>query len=337
MHSLKNERLPYSFAVAMLGMLAAPSNGQERELDWEPLAVMEAPRFEAACIAYDGRLYVLGGFGPGVRATKRCDVYDPATDTWTRIADMPQALTHVNAVLDGHTIWTAGGFETDGRGPAVANVWRYDIETDSFEAGPPLPDKRAGGALARVGRTLHYISGLLEDRNTDSGDHWTLDLDGGTTWVPAPPSPSPRNQAGVAVDSTKIYIIGGQFHHDRSLGEPEDQAQVDVFDTETGQWTEGPELPLKLSHVEPSAFVHGTDLIVVGGRSVGEHSDRVLALSLESNEWRLLGRLPSALLAPVARLIDGKLIVGGGALLGYRVQESMWRATLDLTSDGDRR
>ena len=300
----------------------------ERELRWTPLAPMEAPRFEAASAVHEGKLYVLGGFGPGVAATNRCDSYDPETDSWTRLADMPQALTHVNAVLDGHTIWTAGGFETNGRGPAVANVWKYGIETDTFEAGPSLPDKRAGGGLALVGRELHYISGLEEDRNTDSPDHYMLDLDGGSAWVMSVPTPSPRNQFGVAVLGSKIYLLGGQFEHDRTGGTPRDQPLIDVFDTDTQLWTSGPEMPLPLSHFEPSVFVLGDEIIVVGGRSVDQHSDKVLALSAETQEWRELGDLPAALLAPAAQYIDGKLIVGGGALLGYRTQDAVWHTVL---------
>ena len=333
-----------AFAIMpAVGMLADPGSSRDsfqgqdggQDLVWQSLAALEAPRFQAASAVHEGKLYVLGGSGPRLVATNRCDVYDPKTDTWTRLADMPQALSHTNAVVDGNVIWTAGGIETNGRGPVVDNVWKYDIEANSFEAGPPLPEKRAGGGLARVGRKLHYISGIEEDRNTDSEDHWTLDLDGGTEWVTAPGIFLPRNQFGVAVVGSKIYVIGGQFEHDATTSEPQDQPMVDVFDTESGTWGEGPDVPLPLSHFEPSTFVQGSDIIIVGGRSVDELSNQILAFSTESNEWRQLGTLPNALRAPVAQLIGGKLIVGSGAVEGYSLQEAVWSTPLEITPVGN--
>ena len=113
-----------------MGMLADPlaesalrsSSPQDKELVWQSLAALEAPRFQAASAVHEGKLYMLGGSGPRLVATNRCDVYDPETNTWTRLADMPQALSHTNAVVDGNVIWTAGGIETNGRGPVVANA-----------------------------------------------------------------------------------------------------------------------------------------------------------------------------------------------------------------------
>ena len=61
-------------------------------------------------------------------------------------------------------------------------------------AGPLLPGRRAGGGLARLGDKLHYVSGLMEDRDTDSPDHFVLDLkewagNGHALWTKAAPLP----------------------------------------------------------------------------------------------------------------------------------------------------
>ena len=79
-----------AFAILpTMGMLADPRSrlegGQDKELTWQSLAALEAPRFQAASAVYEGKLYVLGGSGPRLVATNRCDVYDPETDTWTRL------------------------------------------------------------------------------------------------------------------------------------------------------------------------------------------------------------------------------------------------------------
>ena len=49
---------------------------------------MPTVRTITATVTYDGKIYVIGGARPIFRTV---EVYDPATDTWTRKADMPTA------------------------------------------------------------------------------------------------------------------------------------------------------------------------------------------------------------------------------------------------------
>ena len=88
-------------------------------------------------------------------------------------------LTHLNPAIGGNTIWFAGGFKGKHPGPVTAEVWKYNVAADRWTEGPPLPERRAGGGLAVVGRTLHYVGGYKFDRDTNAGDHWSLSLDGG--------------------------------------------------------------------------------------------------------------------------------------------------------------
>ena len=47
----------------------------------------------------------------------------------------------------------------------IAEVYS-NLELDRYTAGPLLPGCRAGSGLARLGDKLHYVSGLMEDRDT---------------------------------------------------------------------------------------------------------------------------------------------------------------------------
>lgn len=312
--------------------LALPAVGAAAA-EWRERAPLPMPRFEMATAVVDGELYVFGGFGPGVRATTRVDVYDWETDRWRRAADMPEALTHVNTAVDGDVVWLAGGFLDTGSGPAVDSVWRYDASEDRWSAGPALPAKRAGGGLAVLGRRLHYFGGLLPDRDTDTADHWVLDLDAlereDREWTSATPMPAPRNQFGVVVHQGKAYAIGGQFHHDSTLREPLDQPRVDVYDPENDRWSRVADLPGPLSHVEPGAFVAGGRLMVVGGRGAADGlQSRVLVHDPDGDAWRVLAELPNALLAPGARVLGDQLVVVGGALERYQAQTTTWALPL---------
>ena len=244
-HNCRRRR-PFAYAgfVAILVIALGATNLPAQDLTWQELPDMPAGKWEAATTVVDGRFYLFGGYEGRVRSSKRVDVFDPADGSWTRIQDMPSAVTHLNAVLDGRSVWFAGGFKDGYKGHAITEVWSYDLDLDRYTAAPLLPGPRAGGGLALVGRKLHYIGGLKADRDTDAADHWVLDLDdwaaGSASWQEAAPMPDPRNRFSAVAIGNRIYAIGGQYHHDSMQL---DQARVDIYDAATDSWSRGPDLP----------------------------------------------------------------------------------------------
>lgn len=297
---------------------------------WQELPNMPVEKWEAATFVLDEKLYVLGGYGAGVKSSKICHIFNPADGSWTRIQDLPSAISHVNPVLDGRVVWFAGGFKDGYKDHVIAEVWNFDLDLDRFTAAPLLPEKRGGGGLERVGRKLHYISGLKEDRDTDASEHWILDLDeyaqGTAQWrEDGAPMPVPRNQFSSVIFEEKIYLIGGQFHHDSCQL---DQARVDIYDPDTDTWSEGPSLPKGHSHSEGGTFVHDNKIYMVGGHTTPEGGkksiDPDILMLAPGCEWELIGKLPIPLSSPAARIIGDKFYVAGGSLDGGSVQPKMW-------------
>ena len=169
----------------------------QNQSEWRALPDMPVGKWEPGTVVLDGKLYVFGGYSLGVVSSKRAEIFDPQDGSWTLIQELPSAITHMNTVLDGRTVWFAGGFKDGYKGHAIAEVWSYDVDLDRYTAAPLLPEARAGGGLAIVGRKMHYFGGLRVDRDTDSSDHWVLDLDewaaGSATWTNVAPMPVPRN------------------------------------------------------------------------------------------------------------------------------------------------
>jgi N-acetylneuraminic acid mutarotase len=237
----------------------------------------------------------------------------------------------MNMVLDGRTVWFAGGFKDGYKGHTIAEVWSYDIDQDRYTAAPLLPAPRAGGGLAVIGSNLHYFGGLMIDRDTDSSDHWVLDLDawalGSAKWSGAAPMPVPRNQFSTVVFDEKIYAIGGQFHHDSMQL---DQPRVDIYDPVTNSWSRGPDLPKGHSHAEGATFVHNDQIFMFGGHTTPaggtKSTDRDILRLAKEGGWEKVGELPVPLSSPAAAIIQGKLYVSGGALAGSQVQDKMWTA-----------
>lgn len=282
-------------------------------LDCARAASSPIARVEALTAVIGARLYVFGGFERGLRASTRSDLYNPETDTWDRIADLPMPVTHAGVAIDGPHVWVAGGFIGDHPGRATDLVWRYDSLTNRWDAMPSLPEPRASAPLVRHGRYLHYFGGLLSDRETDSGDHWRLNIDSPSSWEPRAQMPAPRNHgAGIELDGL-IYMIGGQHGHDRTF---EDVASVHAYNPATNAWQELSPLPSGRSHFEPGTFTTRGKIVIFGGRS---NTRRVLydvtAYDPMTDAWTALVPMSVPARAPTAALVGHRVLIGMGGVL----------------------
>lgn len=298
-----------------------PENLEVGTLDWQQLPDMPEGKWEPSSIVIDDKLYVVGGYigviRESLRGSKSVHVFDPKDLSWTQIQDLPSAISHIDVVLDGRMLWYAGGFKDAYPEYLIAEVWSYDLELDRFMAGPLLPEKRGGGGLGLLGRNLHYIGGLKPDRDTDSEDHWVLNLDdwanGSAEWTNAAPMPAPRNQFACVELEGEFYAIAGQFHHD---SKQLDQPRVDIYDPKTDSWREGPPLPYGHSHSEGATFVHENNIYIVGGHFTPEGGKKALNPDIlrlaPGGSWEVIGQLPYALSSPASAIIGDKLYVAGG-------------------------
>ena len=281
---------------------------------WRTGAASPITRAEAARGVVGDKLYVFGGYyNAAIQATRRCDVYDPAANRWTRIADMPVAMTHQGMVVEGTTIWLVGGYVGDHPGPASTMVFKYDTATNRWSRGPDLPEPRGAGAAAMVGRRIYFFGGMERTRRTDMGTTWVLDLDdrSGAGWRRLPDMPNPRNHlTGVAFDG-KVYAIGGHWQQDH---EAVTQDEVDVFDPSANAWKRVADTPFTPRSQTPAATVVWKDrIIVVGGADDTEHSTtRISAYTPGLDRWQDIGYLPAARRAAVAAIINNRLIVTTG-------------------------
>jgi hypothetical protein len=284
---------------------------------WSSGATSPIKRFEAQGLAADGRLYVFGGFyDTALQATARVDAYDPARNSWTRLADMPQALTHAAVAVDGDNIYLIGGYLGNNPGGSVANVWRYSISTNSWSAAPSLPAARGGGAAAVIGRKLYFFGGASRSANNlsstvDLPEHYVLDLDQGTSWASRAPLPAPRNHLSAVVLDGRIYALGGQLG--RFEGS-QAQAQVDAYDPATDSWTRARDLPSGRSHV--AAFALDGTIVVAGGSvndgGSGRAITEVVRYDPRTDVWSSLPPLPAKRKTPVGDVIGGRIVIATG-------------------------
>ncbi len=306
-------------ATIIFGSFAVQSAAMPNKINWSTVAPSPFVRHEAASALVGGKLYVFGGYtNDGTFIPRgRSDVYDPVTNTWTQIANMPDpAVTHAGTVVDGRNVYFAGGYAGPGGGInqtfATTAAWKYNVDTNAWTAIPSLPEARGAGAMAALDGKLHFFGGADINRK-DKGDHWVLSLNGGTSWTKAAPLPNPRNHLGRAELSGKIYAIGGQKGTNDKINQ---QSEVDVWNPATpNTWKRVASLPKGRSHIAGSTFVMGGRIFVIGGltnTSLPQGISDVTAYDPQSNSWRALTPLPEPASSGVARSIKNQIFYTSG-------------------------
>ena len=260
--------------------------------------------------------------------TRHAFVYDPTRNAWSRIADLPEGVSHAGTTTDGTDIYLVGGFVEDlSRTYQVfgtVHVWAYRVTSDRYDPMPPLPDLRAAGTLSILDGKLHFIGGLSSGQAGDTDQHWVLDLAGGASaWTSAAALPTPRNHLGSVVYGGKIYVIGGQHGHDEGLVTVPD---VEVYDASTDTWTRRASMPRARSHITGSTFVFRDRILVLGGEIANAALvDDASAYDPATDRWDALTRMPVKRFSGVAAPMLGGFVYTTGdwsdeTLLGTPVE-----------------
>jgi non-specific serine/threonine protein kinase len=135
---------------------------------WRLGADLPTPR-EHVGAATDGRfVYVAGGrLLPGGSAANVAafERYDPATDEWTMLPDLPTARGGLAVVSGNNSIITLGG---EGPSGVFDEVEQFDLATQTWKELPPLQPGRHGLAAAFFRRSLYAIGGAVRDSHLGS-------------------------------------------------------------------------------------------------------------------------------------------------------------------------
>lgn len=302
-----------------------------------------SPHHEGATVTHNGRVYALSGYSGSGVTSSRVDVYDIGSNTWlpdgVRPPDIPDpvGLSHIMAAVDpiNGDIWLAGGYAGNDPGPATDRVWRYNIATNTWFAGPALPGPRAAAGVTIVGRNLHVFGGLV-NRRDNAADHWILNLDNiAAGWQTRAPMPDARGHFGVAVVNDQIYAIGGQFFHDGPPS-PVDLALVHRYDPATNTWTRLGDLPFERSHIESNTFVANGYIFVTGGRDNSccgplRFLDNFTIYNPTTDTWTELDPLPVQRYSHIATTFNGQVMISGGGGVGFALQGDTWGTTMDIS------
>jgi hypothetical protein len=113
-----------------------------------------------AATALDGRIWVAGGLDADGRAVTTVQVYDPATDSWSRGPELPAAVHHAALVAGEGSLFLLGGYSGSSFDETTSAVRYLAPGATEWADAEPLPDGRAAGGAAWDGSRFVYGGGV---------------------------------------------------------------------------------------------------------------------------------------------------------------------------------
>lgn len=236
---------------------------------WSTTAALPGPAVEnPAVVAVGGRLYAFGGStGPFSGAVGRSAVYDPASGSWTTLADMPTPRGGAAALHLNGKIYVIGGMTGDGASSAIVEV--FDIGSGTWSTGPAMSVARDNAGAAVVDGVLYVFGGRtrLASGTTVNGALTSVEALAGAagTWASRAPLPTGRRTMGSAVVNGDVLLIGGEGAADGSAFDA-----TELYDPQTDAWRRLWPMPTP-RHGAVTAVVTG-EVHVLGGGPTGGSS-----------------------------------------------------------------
>jgi len=190
--------------------------------EWRDGSPMPTPRGALAVAVLDGTIHAIGGnasrgsdLPPHEHGAARSDgsvgtheVYDPATNSWTRLAPMPTPRNHLGAAVIAGRVHAVGGRVPGDMELSTHDV--YDPASDSWTTGASLPTGRSGIAVV-AHRDLLYVFGgeTVRSLRRETFDQAERFDPASGRWQRLPPMPTARHGLGAASVGDGIYVLGG--------------------------------------------------------------------------------------------------------------------------------
>ena len=216
---------------------------------------------------FNGKLYLIGGFGGGSEG--KVQIYNPATNSWTTGANMPFATGSPATALINGQIYVAGGIVN---GATTNLAAKYNPTTNAWTSIAPMPVGRNHAASNTDGTKL-YVFGGRDGANVPSNgfndtqiynpstNTWQSSSQAGSTLAPLPQA---RGGMGKAVYyKGEFYVIGGETSTGAGATAQKVYTRVDIYNPATNAWRLGAAMPTGRHGIFP--LLHGWRIYVPGG------------------------------------------------------------------------
>ena len=223
---------------------------------WSRKADMPTGRRGAVAMVVDGKIYVIGGhIGPSSVPGEMAvvEMYDPATDTWTKKRDMPSARSFAAAEFMDGQIYVFGGWANSSP-RSILEV--YAPATDTWAAKKSMPLSTSHLGTGAITGKIYLVEGLWGNAGA------TYEYDAATdSWTQKTSMPTGRNTFATSVLDNKLYVIGGLNSSWVHL------SAVERYEPATDTWTTLTEMPTARGGMG-TAVVNGR-IYIIGGAGAG--------------------------------------------------------------------
>lgn len=314
---LKNEQVLITGGCAGQGCASVLSSAELYDpvsKSFHLVAPMSSARSGHAAVALsDGRVLVVGGW-TGSKATNSAEIYDPTTNQWETVDKMSDARASlISVLLQDSTIFIMGG--GDGRLGNLSTAEIFNPFSAQF-------------LQAGESRTNHYLATLLADGRVlmtggQSDDERILNtaeifdpmtgdfLETGSMAIPR------VKHAAVLLNNGHVMVIGGSD----SRGFQGRFSSTEIFDPETGLFSEGPEMHFGRHKIRDAIIkLPSGNVLVAGGARKPEFYD-----INTKNFIPVRGQMSGPQMFATATLLsNGDVLVLGGYDEQTRTSDTAW-------------
>jgi N-acetylneuraminic acid mutarotase len=193
---------------------------------WEAKKTMPTQRHFLCANVVDGKIYLIGGrtmekatdtgdyWLPGLVTYNVSDVnevYDPATNAWTRKASLPNPVASYASAVVNNKIYIISGCTSSGNITDLVQV--YDPQTDNWSLATPIPnpvENAAAGAVISTASSAIYVIGGCTESHRDAGSKFNQAyFPENDSWLAATPISVNTRALSTAVINNTLYAIGG--------------------------------------------------------------------------------------------------------------------------------
>jgi Secretion system C-terminal sorting domain/Kelch motif len=299
-----------------------------------PAGELSVGRGAMAAVAYDGKVYFMGGHrwtsssNAGIVTYDRVDIYNIQDSTWTlKHLSLPRTYG-VAAVVGGKIIFAGGWHATSTTITPSDVVDIYDPVAEVWLPTKHLSVARGEHLQAGVVGNKVYIcgggTGWVDYACTNVVDVYDADLD--TIITTEMPLSLPRMYCNVVGVDKYLICAGG---YTQTEGKTD---RIDMLDTETGLWSTG---SLSEPRVGMAAVTLGKKAYFTGGgnfdTSIGyidESSNIVDVFDAETGLWST-SNLTKNRVTHACAAWGNKIAVGGG----WRAEQTQTTGSIEIFTD----
>jgi N-acetylneuraminic acid mutarotase len=173
---------------------------------------------------------------------------------WSQRAQLIEANSELALTESNGRLYLLGGYPASRQTSRTVQI--YDIATDRWELGPPLPQPNNHGMAAGLNGKVYLIGGQTTDLSEGPYVDTVYELDPArATWVEKARMPTARSSGVAIAHDGRIYVAGGRPPHGSDFA---------VYDPKSDHWQVLPNLPSQRNHITGAAI--SGRIHVVGGR-----------------------------------------------------------------------